>query len=157
MTVDGFYTNEAAKQIASAVFSLPYTKSEFGEEIENFNMIDPDIDEMFSAVMGKKVAVDQERSGVFRRPTLFIHFESFQSPKEWVFVVALENSTFNIFEHQGGAKSALDGYQHNYRNLFEWDLTVNHLLEPGQGVFFRPWMFHTFDMGLVQTFRIREE
>lgn len=156
MTIDGFYTKESADQLANAIYNLPFTDNQFGKQIENFNMVSEDIDELFSSTLNKKIEVDKDNSGVFRIPEHFIHFEQFQSPNDWLFVVALQNSTFNVFEHQSGAKSALDGYSFNYRNLFEWNLTVNHLLEPGQGVFFRPWLFHSFDQGLIQIFRLRE-
>ena len=156
MTIDGFYSKEEAQRLSNVILDLPFTKSEFGKEIENFNMVPENANTLFSGVLNRDMEVIEETSGVFRLPELFIHFESFQNSNEWMFVVALENSTFNLFEHQLGAKNALEGYEHNYRNLFEWDLTVNYLLEPGQGIFFRPWLFHTFDSGLIQTFRLKE-
>jgi len=156
MTIDGFYTAESAQQISTAIFNLPYESSEFGQEVPNFNMVSPEANEMFSSVLNKKVTVDQQ-SGVFRLPAHFIHFEDFASPKDWLFVVALQNSTFNIYEHQTGAETALENYKFRYKNLFEWNLMVNHLLKPGQGVFFRPWLFHSFDQGLIQIFRLQEE
>ena len=155
MTIDGFYLSESAQNICAAVFNLPYQPSDFGKEIENFNMVPQNADALFSSVLQKRVQVDPT-SGVFRVPALFIHFESFSSPKDWLFVVALQQSTFNIYEHKSGAESAIDGIQFGYRNLFEWNLTVNHLLKPGQGIFFRPWLFHTFDTGLIQMFRVQE-
>lgn len=156
MTIDGFYTKQEAISLSHVVKNLQYSKTDFGHEIEEFNAVAPDADELFSSVLGKKVSIDLDRSGVFREPELFIHFEDFQELNEWLFVVALESSTFNIFEHQSGVKTALDGYKFGYRNLFEWDLTVNYLLEPGQGIFFRPWLFHSFDQGLIQIFRLKE-
>ena len=66
-------------------------------------------------------------------------------------------SIFNIFEHKSGSANALQGHKHNYNNLFEWDLTINYEIKPGQGVMFRPWLFHSFDTGLIQTFRITEK
>ena len=156
MTIDGFYTKEEAINLSYVVKNLQYTKTDFGHEIDGFNAVAPDSSDLFSDVLGKKVSIDLDRSGVFREPELFIHFEDFQELNEWLFVVALERSTFNTFEHKSGAKTALDGYQFRYRNLFEWDLTVNYLLEPGQGIFFRPWLFHSFDQGLIQIFRLKE-
>lgn len=157
ITVDGFYTEEYACNTADVVLSLQYSPSEFGQEIINFNMIPESADELFSTVLNRKVTVIEDSSGVFRIPKLFIHFEGFDSVNEWLFVVALQESTFNLFEHQRGAKTALDNYKHNYQNLFEWDLTVNYQLKPGQGIFFRPWLFHSFNNGLIQTFRLREQ
>lgn len=158
MTIDGFYTEESAKNISLVVRDLTYIETEFGKEIENFNMVPQNANELFSSVLNKQVIVNRELSGVFRIPSLFIHFESFETVKDWLFVVALQPSTFNIFEHKSGATSALDKYQGiQYRNLFEWDLMVNHILKPGQGVFFRPWLFHSFDQGIVQMFRLQEK
>ena len=157
MTVDEFYTIEGATNLHNVVRGLPFQPTEFGKEILNFNHIPADADKLFSSVLGKEVTVDRERSGVFRFPELLIHFEGFDSLKEWLFVVAIDHSTFNIFEHKSGVQTALEGYQHGYRNLFEWDLMVNYQLKPGQAVFFRPWLFHSFDSGIVQMFRLVEK
>lgn len=169
ITVEDYYTVEEAKRISTAVKNLPFTQHEFGKEIDNFNFTPENSNELFSMVLNRPVEVIDERSGVFREPELFIHFESFDSLNEWLFVVALESSTFNIYYHLEedarvcdklpsiGARSALEGYKYNYRNLFEWHCAVNYLLEPGQGVFFRPWIFHSFDQGLIQVFRIKEK
>ena len=154
ITIDGFYTEESAKNICATLYDLPSENSEFGLEIPNFNLISPDAYMMFSTVLNKQVTVD-ENSGTFRIPSHFIHFESF-TEKDWVFVVALQQSTFNVFEHKSGVVDARQYHMFNYRNLFEWDLMVNYILKPGQGVFFRPWLFHSFDTGLIQTFRLRE-
>jgi hypothetical protein len=156
LTVDGFYTADEAARLSAVALGLQFEPTEFGREIRDFNMVPGDADQLFSHTINKSLRVIDERSGVFRIPELFIHFESFDSVGEWLFVVALENSTFNLFEHQSGAKTAVDGHLFNYRNLFEWDLTVNYLLKPGQGIFFRPWLFHSFDQGLIQTFRLEE-
>jgi len=153
ITVDGFYTPEQAKQMAATVYNLKYTDHEFGKYIENFNLCPPDADQLFSTALNFPVTVDQE-TGNFRIPQAFIHFEDFSSQNDWLFVVALQNSTFNIFEHKTGVVNALEGHKFNYRNLFEWDLTVSYLLQPGQGILFRPWLFHSFDSGLIQSFRL---
>jgi hypothetical protein len=110
---------------------------------------------MFSNVLKINVEVNKT-SGFFRIPKLFIHFEPFETLTDWLFVVALQPSIFNIFEHESGAITALDGYEFKYRNLFEWNLKVNHILDPGQGIFFRPWLFHSFDKGLIQMFKVKE-
>ena len=158
MTIDGFYSQEEATNIENVTFNLQYKPTEFGEEIPEFNMVPENADELFSKVLKIPVTVKEEESGIFRLPNRgnMIHFESFGSLKEWIFVVALQQSTFNVYEHQSGAVSALDGYKFNYMNLFEWDLMVNYILKPGQGVFFRPWLFHAFDSGLIQIFKLEE-
>jgi acylphosphatase len=161
---DGFYNEEDAKRFKYVVGGLKYTEKDYGYEIENFNMIQRGLEPIFSRVLGEKVIIDQKRSGLFRRPKQFVHFEDFETLNEWCFVIALEKTTFNMFHHlkdgigENGdvdAKSALDGWQYNYRNLMEWNIETNVMLEENQGVFFRPWMFHSLDEGkLVQYYRL---
>jgi hypothetical protein len=157
ISVDGFFSEEEAKRLSYITDNLQYEKKEIGREIPNFNMVPDDANAMFSNILDTNMEVDEERSGVFRYPDLFIHFEEFDGIDEWVFVVALQESTFNVFEHKSGAKSALDKYKLGYQNLFEWDLQINYVLKPGQGVLFRPWIFHSFNTGLIQVFRLKEK
>jgi hypothetical protein len=157
ITVDGFFTQEQATQMYHTVNNLQYIDSEFGQEIPNFNLVAPDANEQFSSILNTNIEVNEDLSGRFRRPKLFIHFESFDSTNEWIFAVALEQSTFNVYESHTGAKTALDDHKQQYGNLFAWDLTINYVLKPGQGVLFRPWLFHSFDTGLIQTFRLVEK
>ena len=156
LTIDGFYSKEGAVNLSNVAIGLKFEPTDIGKEIRNFNHVPANANDLFSNALNRKVEVIRDRSGVFRIPEHFIHFESFDSLKEWIFVVALEPSTFNLFEHQSGAKNATEGYKFQYRNLFEWDLKVNYLLDPGQGIFFRPWLFHSFDGGLIQVFRMNE-
>lgn len=157
LTIDDFYTPDQAEELYYTVRGLQYTQHDIGQQIDNFNHVPDYLDEVFSTVLRKKIVIDVDRSGVFRFTEPFIHFEDFQGSNEWLFVVALQPTMFNLFEHQSGVKSALDGYQFNYQNMFEWNLKVNYELDPGQGVFFRPWLFHSFTKSLIQIFRLREE
>lgn len=157
ISVDGFFSEEAAKNLSYTTEFLQYEKNDLGREIQHFNMVPENANQLFSTILDTHIEVDEERSGIFRFPELFIHFEEFDSMNEWVFVVALQESTFNVFEHKSGAKNALEGYKLGYRNLFEWDLNINYVLKPGQGVLFRPWIFHSFNTGLIQVFRLREK
>ena len=157
ISVDGFFSEEEARRLSYVTDQLNYEQCEFGKQIPDFNMVPEGANEMFSTILNTNMLVDEDRSGIFRIPEMFIHFEEFDGIDEWVFAVALQQSTFNVFEHQSGASTALDKYQFGYRNLFEWDLQINYILKPGQGVLFRPWLFHSFDSGLVQMFRLKEK
>lgn len=157
LTIDDFYTKEQADTLTAAVYYLGTGENDFGSDIENFNHVPENPNELFSSVLRMNVEVNEERSGVFRHPKMFVHFEDFADSSEWIFAVALQDSTFNLFEHKTGSRSALEGFKYNYRNLFEWDLTVSYLLRPGQGILFRPWLFHSFDTGLIQMFRLNEK
>ena len=156
ITVDSFFTEEQANELTTITYNLQYEETEFGKEIPNFNLIQPDFNKHASTILNTTIEVDENRSGFFRIPKTFIHFEGFDSTNEWIFVVALQKSIFNVFEHKSGSANALQGYKYAYNNLFEWDLTINYQLKPGQGVMFRPWLFHSLDTGLVQLFRLKE-
>jgi hypothetical protein len=157
---DNFFVPEEAKKLLLISKSLPFTEKEYGLEVDQFNLTFPGLDPIFSKLVGEEVTVDEERSGIFRKPTnCLIHFESFDTLNEWCFIIALERTTFNLYNHLEkfgviNARSALDEYRWNYQNLFEWDIYTNILLEPNQGVIFRPWLFHSIENGLVQYYRL---
>lgn len=155
LQADNFFKQEDVSTLKNVAHSLRFIPKEYGEEIDNFNLVIPDLDPVFSALLAEQVTVDAENSGVFRKPTFGIHFESFESLHDWVFIVALEKTTFNLYHHLSGAKTALDGYNFNYQNFFEWDYHTNILLEPNEGIIFRPWLFHSLEDGLVQVYRLK--
>ena len=43
----------------------------------------------------------------------------------------------------------------NYQDFRDWDYHTNILLEPNEGVIFRPWLFHSLEEGLVQVYRLK--
>jgi hypothetical protein len=160
---DNFLSPEEAQRAAGVVQGLNFTPKSYGWELENFNMVLTRLEPVMSRVLGERVVIDQQRSGVFRRPlNNVIHFEEFDSLNEWAFVCALEKTTLNLYHHIDStgtvdAESAIQGYNFNYMNLFEWELHTNILLAPSQGVFFRPWVFHSLDQGLVQYYRLKTD
>lgn len=160
---DGFFKPGECEAMAATVRGLRFVEKSYGKEIENFSIVLPGIDPIFSKMLGEEVEVDRTSSGVFRMPIdNVIHFEHFDSLDEWCFVVALERNTLNLFHHlkkdgeygEIDAKTVLDGHEFNYRNMFEWHMHSNILLEPNQGVFFRPWLFHSLQDGIVQYYRL---
>lgn len=157
ISVDDFITRKDAYNIYTQVSCLKYIESEFGKEIPNFNLIPSDIEKRFKNVLNTDFMVDKEKSGTFRHPAPFIHFESFDNLNEWIFVVALDRTMLNIYENLNGSKNALENHKLNYRNFLDWDLIVSYDFKPGQGVLFRPWLFHSFSGGLIQTFRLEEK
>ena len=159
---DNFFDHDSIDKLTKVAYSLEFVSKEYGEEIENFNLVPPDLDPIFSKLLGENVTVIDELSGVFRKPVLNIHFESFDSEHDWVFLTALETTTFNLYNHiedygKVNARSALDGYHWNYKNMFEWEVYTNIILEPNQGVIFKPWLFHSAVGGLTQIYRLTEK
>lgn len=156
LTIDDFYTAEGAYNLSLVARSLQFVQKSLGREIENFNHVPDDLSDIISRTIARKVEVDLDRSGVFRFPDVFVHFEDFETTKDWMLVVALDQTYFNIYEHKDGARNALEEYQFPYMDLFQWNVKVNYELEPGQAVFFRPWLFHSFTGNLIQIFRLRD-
>lgn len=162
---DGFFPAGDPEKYVAIVDGLSFVEKPYGLELENFNMILPGVEPILSKVLGERVVVDHKRSGVFRRPRNHcIMFENFESLNEWCFIVALEDSVLNLWYHISDpsrgevspidARTALDGYEFNYRNWFEWKIHTNIILEPNNGVFIRPWVFHSMQDGLVQYYRL---
>lgn len=152
---DAFFDPEEVQGLFQVINNLNFVDGPYGKEIPNFQLIFPGASELFSHAIGEPLIVDERVSGVFRKPmNTQIHFESFESLDEWCFFIALERSTFNVFRHLSGADSALDEYRFNYKNLLEWDVDINIQLRPNQGVFFRPWLFHSCEDGIVQYYKL---
>ena len=157
---DNFFPDDDAEKLYHITKSLQFVQKEFGEEIEHFNLIKPGIEEVFSHILGEEVEIVEEYSGIFRRPTLTgVHFEGFDSPEEWCFIVSLDSveTHFNVYKHASGAENSLQGYKFNYRNFFEWEYDINLSLKRNQAVFFRPWLFHSIQDGLIQYYRLRKK
>jgi hypothetical protein len=163
---DGFFPNKDADNLKQLADGLTFEEQSYGFEVPNFNLIFPDSETIFHKVLGERVTVDPKLSGVIRKPNNnAIHFEQFKSTEEWCFVVALEPTVINFWyhidpkEHMGelgvpDARHALDGTEFNYNNIFEWKIHTNIVLETNQGLFFRPWVFHSLQDGLVQYYRM---
>ena len=164
---DEFFPGNDAENLRNAVNGMNFVEMPYGMEIPNFNLIFPDSEIIFKNVLGERVIVDPLRSGIIRKPTHNqIHFEQYDSPDEWCFIVALEPTTINLWHHidpkermgelaKADAKHAMvaEGI-YNYNNLFEWKIHTNIILETNQCLFIRPWVFHSLENGLVQYYRL---
>jgi hypothetical protein len=162
---DGFFPKGEAEVLCSVVQNIQYEEKEYGLEACNFNLILPDIHIVFSKILGEDVIIDKKRSGLIRKPhNGMIHFESFQDPNEWCFILALERTTLNIYKHvedirygeydNSDSKNVFQGMNFDYNNLFEWDIVTNIILDANEGVFIRPWVFHSLWDRTVQYYRI---
>jgi hypothetical protein len=163
---DKFFPDNDAENLKSVSEGLTFVETQHGMEIPNFNLIFPDSEQIFYKVLGERVTVDIKRSGVIRKPSHnLIHFEEFDSTEEWCFMVALEPTTVNFWYHVDetnrmgefatvNAQNALERTDFNYRNLFEWKIHTNILLNTNQCLFFRPWVFHSLEEGMIQYYRL---
>lgn len=155
LQVDNFFKQSDVYKLFNVVNNLPFVEKEYGFEIDNFNLIVPDLEPIFSNLLGEPITIEEDHSGVFRRPKLGIHFESFSSSSDWIFAIALEPTTFNLLFHEKtGARSALEEHRFNYKNFLDWNYYTNILLEPNCGLIFKPWLFHSFQEGIIQIYRL---
>jgi hypothetical protein len=112
------------------------------------------IDQIISKTISVPVTIIENQSSYFRKTDrCLIHYEMFNSPNEWCFFVAMEETTFNLHKHKCGADSALQKNNFDYKYTPDWDYYLNVLMKPNQGIFFRPWLFHSMEDGL--TFNIK--
>jgi hypothetical protein len=163
---NGFFPNNDAENLKNLSDGLQFVESSHGMEVQNFNLIFPDSELIFHKVLGERVIVDTKKSGVLRKPNNnLIHFEEFETTDEWCFIVALEKTTVNFWYHidptqslgelgEPNAKTVFDGYKFNYRNLFEWKIHTNIILETNQCLFYRPWVFTSLESGVIQYYRL---
>jgi len=154
---DNFYPENDAEVLYNVTLDLSYVETNYGYEIPQFNFVQGGVLEVCEHIIGEPLIMLPEVSGTFRKPMHGIHFEGFKHPDEWCFIVSLDYTEclFNYYSHSSGAQNALQGYQFAYKNLFEWVLDGSVILKRNQGIFFRPWMFHSMEHGLVQYFRFR--
>lgn len=155
LLAENFFSGDDAGKLYSIISTLNFQPSQYGEEVPDFNLVMPDLEPIFSRLLGEEVVIDKKNSGVFRRPMGCIHFESFSSPRDWVFYIALEPVTFNLYRHvETGAVSALEEHKLHYRNFLQWNYYTNILLNKNDGIFVRPWLFRSLNGGLCQVYRL---
>ena len=163
---DNFFPNNDANNLKKLSEGLSFIEGPHGLEASNFNLIFPDIEQILFKVLGERVSVDVHNSGKIIKPfNNLIHFENFESTEEWSFIVALEPTTVNFWYHIDpngfpgdlgviNSKDVFDEHNFNYRNIFEWKIHTNILLETNQCLFFRPWTFHSLQDGCIQYYRL---
>ena len=154
-----FFPEGDAENYRLAVKDLiHYDPIAYGTEIPDFNLIFPDLDMLFGGMLGDFVKVDEDRSGTFRRPyNDLIHFEDFDDLNEWRLVVALEDTTFKVYTHKSGVKNALGGYEFDYHNPEDWELETIIKLKQNDAIFYRPWVFHSFEYKILLCYVLKGE
>jgi hypothetical protein len=106
-------------------------------------------------MLGDWVKIDPESSGTFRIPYHNqIMFEEFDSMHEWRMAVAMEDNLFGIYTHNSGAKDARYGYEFDYQRPEDWTLESFVGLKQNDCVFYRPWVFHSFEGKIIYHHKI---
>ena len=149
-----FWQPGDAEKYKQAVKHLQFVPKQYGYEIQDFNMVDPELDMVFSSMLGEWVEVREKYSGVFRIPSPGVHFEDFDSLNEWSFAIAVEDNQFITYSHKSGAKSALDNHRLDYTKSIDWNIESIINIKQNDCIFYRPWVFHSFEPRLIQYFKI---
>jgi hypothetical protein len=158
---ENFYTQSDFENInefiRNPINRIKFSAGEFSE-ISSLQYTVNKFDEIVTNILGYECVAETRRSGFFHKPqNCLIHFEDFTSLDEWVFLIAMEETTFNIMHHNSGARTALDEINLNYRYVPDWDYHLNLLMKPNDALFFRPWLFHSLERGLVHKHRIKSK
>jgi len=154
-----FFPKGDAENYKLAVQDLTYVPKKYGFEIPDFHMIFPEIDVLWGKMLGDFLDVVEPESGVFRKPYAdVIHFEDYASLNEWCFVVALDNTEFKTYRHVSGIKNMLEmPHDHAHINFFntsDWERETSIFMKPNDALFYRPWVFHSFDGALIHYYKI---
>jgi hypothetical protein len=152
---DYFQNNDAESYRLAISNAIHFQPRQYGRELVDFNMIAPDDNMVFGGLLGDYVKLDEKNSGTFRYPwNNLIHFESFEDLSEWRLAVALEDNVFTTYSHVSGAKTALTAHEFDYANLNDWVVETVITLRQNDAIFYRPWVFHSFEEKLLLCFHI---
>ena len=155
--IENFYSN--ANQIYDIVSKLDYKQETFGLEIKDFYLVPQGIDSGFSQIVNKNISLGK-KSGCFRKPYEFIHFENFEPKSYFLAIVALTDTKFYTYRHKEKSYSQVIQLQENLEefiskncnNKSAWDITCQVNMSPGDMVLVKPWLWHSIDPGIVNVF-----
>lgn len=145
ISAKNFWAEGDADKFKTVISNLKFVPKEYGLEIPDFNMTDPELDMVFSEMLGDWIEFKEKYSGIFRIPYRGIHFEDFGSLNEWRFIVALEDNQFTIYNHKSGVNDARYGTNFDYKNPLEWKIESVINVKKNDSLFFRPWLFHSLE------------
>lgn len=161
MHIQKFY--EKTEELHKIINLLDFKPCKFGDELLNFNLISPGIEEGFSNILNQKLTLNKETSGSFRKPNQTIHFDDFGPNTLWVGFVALENAVFrthkhketgstNIFSVAETPEKAQEFINNNCTDESKWDVVATVNMSAGDLVLIKPWMWHSLDNKLLKVF-----
>jgi len=161
MHIQKFY--EKTDELHKIISLLDFKPNKFGEELLNFNLISPGIEDGFSSILNQKIKLNKEASGCFRKPNQSVHFEDFGPETLWVGLVALEDTIFKTHKHKetGSAhifsaaetqEKAQEFINSNCTDESKWDAVATVNLMAGDLILVKPWMWHSLDNKLVKVF-----
>ena len=159
-----YFPKEEVDRIAPLIQDVHWEDKPFGQQMVNFNLIFPDIDLVMGKMVGDLVEIDKPNSGTFRKVAHeVIRFEDFDSLNDWRFVVALEDNEFKTYIHNEGYKNVLDYIKDeseekillNFSDQEEWEVEATIKMKSNDVLFYRPWIFHSFQEGILHYYKLK--
>lgn len=158
-----YFKSGEIEHLRPLVDDVSWVEKKFGMEMEHFNLIFQNIDLVLGKMVGDIVEVDEDNSGTLRRPFPdLIRFEDFKDLNDWRFVVALDENEFVTYNHKEGYKTFLDYIRDekeekpilDYKNKDEWEVEATIKMKPNDVLFYRPWVFHSFQEGILHYYKL---
>jgi len=159
-----YFPKGEIEQLRPLVEDVSWVDKKFGKEMEHFNLIFKDIDVVLGKMTGDLVEIDRKNSGTLRR-TLHevIHFEDFEDLNDWRFVVSMDKNEFKTYIHKDGYKSMIDYIKDeseekpslDFINKNDWEEEAMIKMNPNDVLFFRPWVFHSFQDGVLHYYKLK--
>jgi hypothetical protein len=159
-----YFPKDEIEHLRPLVDDVSWIDKKFGKEMEHFNLIFEDIDLVLGKMVGDMVEIDRPNSGTLRR-TLHevIHFEDFTDLNDWRFVVAMDENEFKTYVHKDGFKSVIDYIKDeseekpilDYSNKEDWIEEAVIKMKPNDVLFYRPWIFHSFQEGVLHYYKLK--
>ncbi len=159
-----YFPKDEVEQLRPLVQDVHWVDKKFGKEMAHFNLIFNDIDLVIGKMVGDIVEIDRPSSGTLRRTiNEVIHFEDFEDLNDWRFVVSLEENEFKTYIHKDGYKSVLDFIKDeqsqdkklDYLNKDDWEVETSIKMKPNDVLFYRPWIFHSFQDGILHYYKLK--
>lgn len=159
-----YFPKGEIESLRPLVDDVSWVDKKFGKEMENFNLIFKDIDIVLGKMTGDFLEVDKPSSGILRK-TLHevIHFEDFDDLNDWRFVVAMDPNEFKTYIHKDGYKSFVEYLKDQseekpileYMNKEYWEEETIIKMKPNDVLFYRPWVFHSFQDGIIHYYKLK--
>jgi hypothetical protein len=159
-----YFPKDEIQALRPLVDDVSWSDKKFGKEMDHFNLIFQDIDIILGKMSGDLLEVDRKNSGTLRKTFHeVIHFEDFEDLNDWRFVVAIDENEFKTYIHKDGYKSFLDYIKDeneeknnlDYLNKEDWEEETVIKMKPNDVLFFRPWIFHSFQEGILHYYKLK--
>jgi len=156
--------NCGVSEYANILSDMIYKDNIYGSEIPDFNQYDPEFDVFISSSLGESLK-STKTSGLFRKPYDSIHFEEFDKNLRYIFAISMKDTIFTTYRYiDGGYNTIVDAINNvkdfdieTCKDISKWEETAIIKLRVGDGICFRPWLWHSMSNSLLQIFYVESD